>query len=133
LGVDFTIDEFDQYVALFKQYLDVFAWSYDDLKAYDKIIFQHIIPLREGEKPVKQKIRIMNPKLKPLVKVELEKLNKVVIIYPIRNSDWLSNPVILRKKTREIQMCVDFRDLNKPRINDNYPLCNMEFLLQQVT
>jgi hypothetical protein len=133
LGVDCTIDEVDQYVALFKEYLDVFAWSYDDLKAYDKTIFQHIIPLREGANPVKQKIRIMNPKLKPLVKVELEKLKKVGIIYPIRHSDWLSNPVIVRKKTGEIQMCVDFRDLNKSSVKDNYPLPNMEFLLQQVT
>jgi hypothetical protein len=76
LVVDCTIKEVDQYVALFKEYLDVFAWSYDDLKAYDKTIFQHIIRLREGENLVKQKIRTMNPKLKPLVKVELEKLKK---------------------------------------------------------
>jgi hypothetical protein len=30
-------------------------------------------------------------------------------------------------------MCVDFRDLNKSSVKDNYPLPNMEFLLQQVT
>jgi hypothetical protein len=82
-----TIEEGDQYVSLFKEYLDVFTWNYDDLKDYDKTIFQQIIPLREGEKPVKQKIRMMNPKLKPLVKVELEKLKKDGIIYPIRHSD----------------------------------------------
>jgi hypothetical protein len=89
LGVDCTIDEVDQYVTLFKKYLDVFAWSYDDLKAYDKTLFQHIIPLREEANPVKQKIRIMNPKLIPLVKVKLEKLKKVGIIYPIRHSNCL--------------------------------------------
>jgi hypothetical protein len=111
----------------------VFAWTYDDLKAYDKTIFWHIIPLREEAKPVKKKIRMMNPKLKPMVKIELEKLKKVGIIYPIRHSDWLSNPVIVRKKTGEIRMCVDFRDLNKESIKDNFPLPNMEFLLQQVT
>jgi hypothetical protein len=89
LGVQCTIEEVDQYVALFKEYLDVFAWSYDDFKSYDKTIFQHIIPLREGTKLVKQKIRMMNPKLKPLVKVELEKLKKAGTIYPIRHFDWL--------------------------------------------
>jgi hypothetical protein len=109
----------------------VFAWTYDDLKAYDKTIFQHIIPLREEANPVKKKIRMMNPKLKPMVKVELEKLKKVGIIYPIQHSDWISNPVIVRKKTREIRMCVDFRDLNKASIKDNYPLPNMEFLLHK--
>ena len=30
-------------------------------------------------------------------------------------------------------MCVDFRDLNRESIKDNFPLPNMEFLLQQVT
>ena len=36
LGVDCTSEELDQYITLFKEYFDVFAWSYDDLKAYDK-------------------------------------------------------------------------------------------------
>jgi hypothetical protein len=98
LGVDCTIEEVDQYVALFKEYLDVFAWTYDDLKAYDKTIFQHIIPLREGAKSCQAKNKDDEPQIKPLVKVELEKLKKVGIIYPIRHSDWLSNPVIVRKR-----------------------------------
>jgi hypothetical protein len=89
LGVDCTIEEVDQYVALFKEYIDVFAWTYDDSKAYDKTIFQHIIPLREETKSVKKKTRMMSPKLKHLVKVELDKLKKVGILYPIMNSDWL--------------------------------------------
>jgi hypothetical protein len=87
LGVYCTIEEVDQYVALFKEYLDVFAWTYDDLKDYDKTIFRHIIPSREEAKLVRKKIRMMNPKLKPSIKVELEKLNKDGIIYPIRHSD----------------------------------------------
>jgi hypothetical protein len=75
----------------------------------------------------------MNPKLKHLVKVELEKLKKTGITYPLKHFDWLSNPVIVRKKTGEIQMCVYFRDINKDSIKYNYPLSNMEFPLQQVT
>ena len=74
----------------------------------------------------------MNPKMKPLVKIELEKLKKEGIIYPIIHLDWLKNLVILIKKTGEIWMCVDFRDLNKESIKDNFPLPNMDFLLQQV-
>ena len=30
-------------------------------------------------------------------------------------------------------MCVDFRDLKKESIKDNFPLHNMDYLLQQVT
>jgi hypothetical protein len=75
----------------------------------------------------------MNPKLKPSVKDELEKLKKVGIIYPIRHSDLISNPVIVRKNIGEIHMCVDFGDINKSSVKDNYPFPNMDFLLQQVT
>jgi hypothetical protein len=124
LGVDCTTKEVDQYVSLFKEYIDVFTWTYDYLKAHDKAIFQHIITLREEAKTVKKKIRMMNPKMKSLVNIELEKLKKERIIYPIRHSDWLSNPVIARKKMREIRMCVDFRDLNKESIKDNFTLPN---------
>ena len=77
---------------------------------------QHIIPLKEGENPFKQKLRIINPKINPLVKIKIEKLKKANIIAPIRHLDWLSNPVVVRKKTGEIRLCVDFRDLNKVSI-----------------
>jgi hypothetical protein len=63
LGVDCTIEEVDQYVALFKEYHDVFTWTYDDLKSYDETIFQHIIPLREEAKPVKQKNKDDEPQI----------------------------------------------------------------------
>jgi hypothetical protein len=63
---------------LFKEFQDIFSWSYDDLKEYEKSIFQHVIPLKEGSKPFKKKLRMINPKIKPLVKIELEKLKKVV-------------------------------------------------------
>jgi hypothetical protein len=82
-----TTKELDQYVSLFKEYIYVFDWTYDDLKDYDKTVFQHIIPLREEANPVKQKVSMMNPKLKLMIKFELEKLKKVGIIYPIRHSD----------------------------------------------
>ena len=41
----------ERYIDLFKKYMDVFSWSYEDLKTYDKIIIWHNIPLKEGIKP----------------------------------------------------------------------------------
>jgi hypothetical protein len=73
-------------MTLFKEYYDVFAWTYDDFKEYYKSIFQYIIPLKEGTQPIIQKLRIVNPKLKTLVKNELEKLNEDRIIFLIRHS-----------------------------------------------
>ncbi|KAH9316904.1 hypothetical protein KI387_018673, partial [Taxus chinensis] len=39
---------------------------------------------------------------------------------------------LVRKKNGEIRLCVDFRDLNKASLKDNYPLSSMEQILQIV-
>jgi hypothetical protein len=35
------------YIKLMKDFPDVFAWSYDDLKVYDTKVIQHVIPLKD--------------------------------------------------------------------------------------
>jgi hypothetical protein len=44
----------------------------------------------------------------------------------------MSNLVVVRKKNGDIRLCVDFRNLNQLSLKDNYPLPNMEHLLQRV-
>jgi hypothetical protein len=126
LGTNYTIEEIDQYTRFFKEFQDTFAWNYDDLKEYDKSIFQNLIPLKKGSKPFKQKLRMMNPKIKPLVKIEIEKLKKDGIIFFVIYLEWLSNHVVVRKNNGEICLCVDFRDLNQASIKDINRLPNME-------
>jgi len=57
---------------------------------------------------------------------------KAGIIAPIRFSDWISNLVPTRKKTGEIRLCVDLRNLNQVSLKDNYPLPKMDHILQRV-
>jgi len=73
-----------QYIELFKELKDVFAWGYQDLKSYDTSIIQHKIPLKENQKPFKQKLRRINPVLLPLVKKEIEKMYDDGIIVSLR-------------------------------------------------
>jgi len=40
-----------RYLSLFKNYKEVFAWSYEDLKEFDTKTIQHKIPLKSGIKP----------------------------------------------------------------------------------
>lgn len=120
-------------VNLLRKYIHVFAWSYDDLKAYREDLFQHEIPLKPDEKPFRQKQRPINPTLSPKMKEELMKMRNVGIIEPIRHSTWVSNLVPVRKKNGDIRLCVDFINLNISSLKDNYALPNMEALLQKVT
>ena len=116
-----------------KQFTDIFAWEYSDLKAYDTNIIQDKIPLEKKHCPFKQKLRPISPLLLPLIEKEIKKLLIAKIIVPLRYSKWIANLVVVRKKNGEIRLCVDFINLNKCSKKDNYPLPKMEHLLQRVS
>lgn len=63
IGKCLSKDVRNNLVRLLKRYKHVFAWSYDDLKAYRADLFQHEIPLKEDTKPFRQKQRPINPLL----------------------------------------------------------------------
>ena len=74
----------------------------------------------------------MHPKLEPLIQDEVKKLLDAKIIFKVRHSEWVSNLVLVRRKSGEIRLCVDFRNLNRASDKDNYPVPPMEQILQMV-
>lgn len=89
--------------------------------------------MKEGIKPYKQKLRQINPILLPSIENEVKKLLDAKIIVPLSYFDWVANSVPVRKKNGEIRLCVDFRNLNRASLKDNYPLPKMDHVLQKVT
>jgi hypothetical protein len=122
----------NKYKNLLQKYADIFAWSYNDLKTYNKDVMEHKIPLKVDGKPVIQKIRHINPILLPIIEKEIKKLWEAKIIIHLRFSNWVSNIVPVRKNNGEIPICVDFRNLNRCSLKDNYPLPKMDHILQRV-
>src|ERR1700733_1020525 len=70
--------------------------------------------------------------LLPAMEQEVQKMYVAKMIAPIIFSDWISNLVPTRKKTGEIRLCVDLRNLNQVSLKDNYPLPKMDHILQRV-
>ena len=103
------------------------------MKMYDTGIIKHVVPIKAGVKPYQQLLRKMHPKLEPMIQSEVKKLLDARIIFKVRHSKWVSNLVPVRKKSREIRLCVDFRNLNRASDKDNYPVPPMEQLLQMVS
>ena len=93
---------------------------------------EHKIPLKANAKPVVQKMRQINPMLLAITEKEIKKLWEARIIIPLRFSNWVANIVPVRKKNGEIRICVDFRNLNRCSLKDNYPLPKMDHILQKV-
>ena len=52
LGKNCTTAEKATFMKLFREFKDVFTWTYEDLKTYDTKIIQHVIPLKEDTKPL---------------------------------------------------------------------------------
>ena len=59
----------------------------------------------------------------------MEKLLKAGFIRPCKHLQWLSNIVPVEKKNRTIQCCVDYKDLNKAYPKDEFPLLNIDTLI----
>jgi hypothetical protein len=54
LGANCTPEEVVSYTALFKEFCDVFAWSYEEMPGIDPSIVVHEIKTYPGAKPVRQ-------------------------------------------------------------------------------
>ena len=98
IGQKSSPKEVQTYTALFKEFRDVFAWTYEEMPGSDPSIIVHEIKTYPGAEPVHQKLRQVHPWKEADVKEEVEKLLKVGFIYPIQLTEWVSNIVPVNKK-----------------------------------
>ena len=129
IGSSLSSDEKERLVYFLKQHQEVFAWTYEDMPGLDPKLVEHRLVLKPDCKPIKQKLRKMDPRVAPQVKEGLEDLLKAGFIRTIEYPDWLANIVAVPKKNGKVRICIDFRDLNKATPKDDYPLPNIDLLI----
>jgi hypothetical protein len=95
---DCSPKEIQIYTDLFKEFCNVFSWSYEEIPGIDIRIVKHEIMTYPDVKPIQQKIHPVNPKNAATVMVEVEKLLKVGFIYLIQFTQWVSNPMPFNRK-----------------------------------
>uniref|UniRef100_A0A2N9HJ60 Uncharacterized protein n=1 Tax=Fagus sylvatica TaxID=28930 RepID=A0A2N9HJ60_FAGSY len=118
-----------QLVVLLKEYQDVFAWQYNEMPGIDPTLVAHSLNVEPKAKPVVQPMRTFHPEVEAQISLEVKKLLSAGFIKPIQHPRWLSNIVPVKKKNGQIRCCVDFRDLNKACPKDEFPLPNMDLLI----
>src|SRR3954469_14342720 len=109
-------------IALIREYIDVFAWHYEDMPGLDPKVAVHRLNIKEGAKPVKQPQRRFRPDIMDAIKQEIRKLIDSGFIREKQHPDWVSNIVPVTKKNRSIRICIDFRNLNDACPKDEIPL-----------
>ena len=127
-----TIQEKEQLVTLLKEYMDVFAQTYDEMPSLDPGLVVHALNVDPGVKPVIQPTKVFHTDVETQITQEVKKLLAAGFIKPVQHPKWLSYVVPVKKKNGQIRCCVDFCNLNKACPKDEFPLPNIDLLVDSV-
>ena len=128
-----SADEIEEYYQLLLEYKDVFAWTYKEMPGLDRVIVVHHLTVKPGTRPIKQTQRRYRSELIPQIEAEVDKLIEAGFIREVQYPKWISNIVIVLKKSGQIRVCVDFRDLNDACPKDDFPLPIIEIMVDATT
>jgi Reverse transcriptase (RNA-dependent DNA polymerase) len=129
IGAEAPAEDQQQLVMFLHKNNDVFAWSPRDLQGVSRNIIQHKLNVDPKAKPRKQKLRKASGEREEAAKAEVEKLLDAGVIREVMHSEWLANPVLVRKSNGKWRMCIDFTDLNKACPKDDFPLPRIDQLI----
>ena len=109
IGSSLSHDERSGLIDLLSSYLDVFAWSYEDMPGLDPTIVQHHLPILPHARPVKQKLRRLHPRWSLQVKEEIQKQLSVGFLSVVEYPEWLANVVpVPKKKMARLEFVLTF-------------------------
>ena len=100
-------------ISLVREYIDVFAWNYENMPGLDPQVAMHRLNINSDIKPVKQQQRRFRPEIMEAIQSEVRKLIDSDFIREEQHPDWVANIVPVAKKNGKIRICIDFRDLNE--------------------
>ncbi len=104
-----------------KEFKDVFAWTYKDLKGIPLELAQHKMELVTTILLAHQARYKLNSNYVTKVKQDVDKLLVAGFIEYVEVT-WLSPIVVVPKKNGKLKICTDFRKLNATTKKDPYPL-----------
>ncbi|KAG9450338.1 hypothetical protein H6P81_010303 [Aristolochia fimbriata] len=108
LSASLTNVEEAEFMALLREYRDIFAWNYTEMPGLDPRVAVHKLAVHPSVRLVKQSREVKYP-------------------------SWIANIVPVKKKTGQIRFCIDFRNLNKACPKDDFPLPIPELMVDAMT
>ena len=51
----------------------------------------------------------------------------------VEHPKWLANVIHIPKSDKKVKVCVDFQDLNKVNLKDDFPLLHIDILVDSTT
>ncbi|KAG2192710.1 hypothetical protein INT47_010353 [Mucor saturninus] len=115
------------YIKMMYQFDHIFDWNNDKIGNID--IMEHTIKLKSDAIPKRVRPYRISPLETESLKKEIDKLLKLGIIEKGGYSNWASPIIMLKKKDGSYRIVADFRYLNSQSEVMNYPLNNIDDLL----
>jgi hypothetical protein len=109
-------------IELLKEFRDCFAWEYYEMPGLSRLIVEHRLPIKPGVRPHQQPPRRCKADMLEPVKAEIKRLYDAGFIRPCRYAECVSSIVPVIKKNSKVRVCIDFRNLNKATLKDEYPI-----------
>ena len=97
------------------------------------VVTEHALCLILSSKPTKQRLRHFDDKRRRAIGEEVTKLLVAGFIKEVYHSNWLANPVLVKKKTRKWRMCIDYIGLNKACPKDHFPLPRIDQIVDSTS
>lgn len=94
--------------------------------------FIHKVKLRPEIPPVQQKLRRLPFSIRDDVTAELVRMEKEGIIERIDSSPWVSPILAIKKKSGQLRLCTDLREVNKAVVIDSHPLPHIEEVFHEL-
>jgi hypothetical protein len=108
---------------------DVFAWSANDLCGVNRDVIQDSLNVDPSFRPRKQRLRKMYEDKSEGARNEVKRLLSAGVIREVKYQEWLANTIMVKKANGKWRMCIDFTDLNKACLKDEFPLPRIESLV----
>ncbi|GKV51996.1 hypothetical protein SLEP1_g58606 [Rubroshorea leprosula] len=107
IGTKLTEEERAELLEFLRDNQDVFAWTTDEMPGIPAELTVHKLSTDPTKRPVAGFIR------------------------RVEYSEWVSNPVLVKKPNGKWRMCIDFTNLNEACPKDPHPLPNVEKLVER--
>jgi hypothetical protein len=113
ISEDLTSQDEEKLISCLSRNKDVFAWSALNLVGVSRTVIEHSLGIDPSVRPKKQRLRQMSDEKTEAAKAEVHCLLEAKFIELVAYPTWLTNVVMVQKKSGKWRMCIDFTSLNK--------------------
>jgi hypothetical protein len=134
VNANLSLQQKETMVKLLREFAGCFAWDYTEMPGLSWELVEHRLPIKQGSRPYRQPAQNFSQEIVVKIKEEVERLLKANFVQPCRYTEWVSNMVPVEKKnTEKIRVCVDFRNLNRVTLKDEYPMPVVDLLINNAS